>query len=246
MSHPLLCRAIHDDSGKIKFESVESGKLTLKKTIEDDKRYGIMKPANGKYFTYKVLNEDVEFTAKQARKAMQYAQKKWRLYGDLPKFKRAKPGEVIDFRLVFRTVETDPDKQLTLHTIMYHYFPINDINNKFRGLCVVNKKFFYTGSGDAVKGEEFIRHGIQVQFPNGLYETIDFDVTYGHELGHGLGLPHDSDSNSMMSTPYDDISEMPSPRDQARISAPSKYGIRKITSWHLFRWIAWLNVASDR
>ena len=62
-----LCRVEFGKKG-IEFESSESRGLTLNQVIEDDKNYGMMVPANGKYFTYTVLNEDDEFTQKEAEK----------------------------------------------------------------------------------------------------------------------------------------------------------------------------------
>lgn len=242
---PLICKVEYNSNNKqIRFDSVENPGLTLTQIIENDKRYGTMKPANGKYFTFIVLNEDQEFSKKQSYRAMRYAQKRWRIYGDIPRFRIAKVNEVIDFRLEFRTTETDPDKNLTDNTVMYHYYPINDVNNRFRGLCVVNKKFFYTSHGDKVKGHFLESKGIEVQYPNGDYGTLDFDEVYGHELGHGLGLPHDPEEENMMAYRVDLMVEFPSERDQTRIIA--KYGKAKLSTRFVERWLAWLIVASDR
>jgi len=242
----LFCAAKVNDDGKVYFESIKSNGLTLSQTIEDDKKYGIMKPANDQYFTFTILNEDQEFTQRQALLAMRYAYKKWAIYANLPKFKWVPKDYrgIIDFRLEFRTVDGDPDKKLTENTIMYHYYPIRLLTNAFRGLCVVNKKFFFTSHGNSVFGKEMQRHGVPVQYPDKKYRTIDFDTVYAHEFGHGIGLPHDTEPDSIMSTPYNDISEMPSMRDQSRVKA--KYGHKHMPSWILKRWIKILNIISDR
>ena len=184
----LLCKAVMENN-VVKFESAETKGLTLSQTIEDDKKYGTMKPANGKYFTYAVMNEDLEFTEEQATKAVQFGQRRWRIYANVPKFKKVSKDfqRVIDFRIEFRTVESDPDKQLNANTIMYHYYPISKTDHPLRGLCVVNKAFYFTSHGNGVYGTEFQKHGIPVQFPNKKYSTLDFDQVYAHELGHGLG-----------------------------------------------------------
>lgn len=243
---PILCRTILSETGQIKFESAETKGLTLSQTIQDDKNYGTFSPANGKYFTYAILNDDVEFTEKQVHKAVRYAYKRWALYGKLPKLKRVgkEYNKIIDFRIEFRTVQSDPEQLLTHNTIMYHYYPIHKTDHPLRGLCVVNKRFFFTSHGNTITGKEMKRHGVRVTSDNGKYKTIDFDLVYSHELGHGLGLSHDTEDNNIMSRLYGIMREFPNVRDQARIQA--KYGTRLMSGFWLARWLRWLMVASDR
>ena len=241
-----LCR-ISSNADGMKFESVETRGLTLKQVIDNDKNFGKMTPANGEYFTYAVFNEDEEITLNQVEKSAAFAMRRWTIYAKMPEFRRVKRDYtgVIDFRIEFRTVETDPDKQLKANTIMYHYYPIQDTNNPFRGLCVVNKAFYFTSHGDGVLGSEFVKQGIPVQFPDQKYQTMDFDKLYGHELGHGLlGLPHDTEPDNMMAYREDLMTEYPSERDIAR--AVAKWTERVMPSWILLRWLKWLKRASDR
>lgn len=127
---------------------------------------------------------------------------------------------------------------------MYHYYPIHQTDHPLRGLCVVNKRFFFTPDGNYRTGDYFNRHGTRVTSLGNHYATIDFDQVYGHELGHGLGLPHDPEANQIMSSNYGVMSEFPQIRDQSRMQA--KYGVRVMASNRLLRWIRWLRVASDR
>ena len=241
-----LCRAILNDVGDIGFESNTARGMTLSQIIQNDEKYGTFLPANGKYYTYEILSEDEEFKHKQIERAYGYAHLKWRIYAGLPKLKQWRADKERfppDFRLDFRTVETDD--RLTENTLMYHYYPIRDIDSPYRGLCVVNKDYFFTSSGDSVSGETFLKYGIQAN-PKSRYKAIDFDNVLCHELGHGYGLSHDTESASIMSTPYSKfpLSEMPSMRDQSRIKV--KYGHRNISSWWLMRWIRILKIIADR
>jgi len=163
---PLICHVIMSPNGQVNFESSEIKGLTIIQTIKDDKRHGTFRPANGKYFTYAVFNEDLEFKQKQIHKAVRYAYKRWSIYGKLPKLKRVSKDfqGIIDFKIKFRTVDTDPDKKLTKNTIMYHYYPINKLDHPLRGLCVVNKRFFFTSHGDEITGKEMQRHGMKVKY----------------------------------------------------------------------------------
>lgn len=246
MTKPLMCKAIYNNlNGKIDFKSAKLGEgLTLPEIIDKDKAYGVMRPANGQYFTYKILNEDTEVTAKQAHSMVGFSFR--RIGIRIPfKIKKHQPWDDYppDFRIVFETVESDPRGELTNNTIMYHYFPINDVNHPLRGLCVVNKGFYYTSSGKPIS-----MHKIDpIHYPEDTTatgHTIDFDQVYTHELLHGLGLPHSPNIGQMMSPNYSIMSEWLTPEeDVKRIQA--KYGEREMASHWLARWINWLMHRSD-
>ena len=73
---------------------------------------------------------------------------------------------------------------------------------------------------------------------------MDFDKLLAHELGHGLGLPHDTEPENMMAYREDLMVEYPSERDIARMQA--KYGVRKMSWFRRWRWLKWLQYASER
>ena len=127
---------------------------------------------------------------------------------------------------------------------MYHYYPISNSSNRLRGLCVINKDFFWTTSGKTLD-----MHYIDPEhYPesNSGYggKTYDLDQVYTHEVLHGLGLPHSKTSGNVMSPNYGIMAEWLSDEDIARIQA--KYGSRNISESRVKRWLKWLKIASNR
>lgn len=239
----FMCKAIIGRNTEPEFYSPTLDSEAINQIIEEDKRYGVFQPNNGKYFTYQVLNDDVEITNQQVLKSIQYAYRRISLRTNL-KFVRARTGEQPDFRIDFRTVESDEDKQLSENTLMYHYFPITSVTNKFRGLCVVNKKYFWTSNGESID-MHFIDPEHYPEEGSGYRgRTYDFDQVYTHEVLHGLGLPHSKTSGNVMSSNYGIMAEYMSEEDIARIQA--KYGKRNISESHVRRWLNWLRSASER
>ena len=230
-------------SNIIEFESAQVESTDLTEIIEEDKRYGTFQPFNGEYYIYRVLNEDKEITNKQVLKSIEYSYRRISLRTNL-KFRRARDGEYADFRIEFRTVATDPEKELKASTLMYHYYPISNSSNRLRGLCVINKDFFWTTSGKTLD-----MHYIDPEHypePNSGYggKTYDLDQVYTHEVLHGLGLPHSKTSGNVMSPNYGIMAEWLSDEDIARIQA--KYGSRNISESRIKRWLKWLKIASNR
>jgi len=245
-----VCKATVDEpylnsrpSNIIDFDSAQLESTELTQIIEEDKRYGKFEPFNGEYYTYRVMNEDKEITNKQVLKSIEYSYRRISLRTNL-KFRRARDGEYADFRIEFRTVETDPEQELKPSTLMYHYYPISNTSNRLRGLCVVNKNFFWTTTGEGLD-----MHYIDPDNypePNSGYsgKTYDFDQTYTHEVLHGLGLPHSKTAGNVMSPNYGIMAEWLSDEDIARIQA--KYGKRNISENKIKRWLKWLKIASNR
>jgi hypothetical protein len=201
-----------------------------------------MHPINGKYFTYRIENtRDIEITGKRLQKAYQ---KGWRRWTKRINFviKKAKQGDPADFRVLFRTPETDERGELDQNTIMYHYFPINNISSPFRGLCVVNSLFLYTVDGKGISMHEIDPDHYPMD-TTARGRTIDIDQVFGHEDGHGIGLPHDPQMGNTMSGNYSFMAEFLSERDVFR--GIKKYGMAKIPVRWIVRWWHRMRKKSD-
>ena len=245
-----ICKAEVDEpylssrkSNIIEFNSAQLNSTEINSIIEEDKQYGVFQPFNGEYYTYRVLNEDKEITNIQVLKSVEYSYRRISLRTNL-KFRRARDGEYADFRVEFRTVATDPEKELKASTLMYHYYPIHNFANRLRGLCVINKDFFWTTSGGSLD----MHHIDPENYPelNSGYggKTYDLDQVYTHEVLHGLGLPHSKTAGNVMSPNYGIMAEWMSDEDIARVQA--KYGSRNISESRIKRWLKWLKIASNR
>ena len=245
-----ICKAEVDEpylssrkSNIIEFNSAQLNSTEINSIIEEDKQYGVFQPFNGEHYTYRVLNEDEEITNEKVLKSIEYSYRRISLRTNL-KFRRAREGEYADLRIEFRTVDTDPEKELQSSTLMYHYYPISNSTHRLRGLCVVNKDYFWTTAGGSLD-----MHYIDPEHypePNSGYggKTYDLDQVYTHEVLHGLGLPHSKTSGNVMSPNYGIMAEWLSDEDIARIQA--KYGSRNISESRVKRWLKWLKIASNR
>lgn len=241
-----ICRATINKKGEISYDSQVTNGSTLQEIIQDDKKYGVMIPKNGKYFTYRVMDwEGKWINNKQIVRGVTLVWNKIEKVIDL-EFREAKKGEYADFKIYFRRVVDDP--LLNKNTIQYHYYPISNFNNPHRGVCVVNADFTITTHGEGIPLHEYDPE----HYPEptiATKSTIDFDATYEHEgPGHGLGLPHSPNKNTKMYFNYAGMAESifdENPHETiARLRA--KYDKKEISESKLQRWIDWFKVAQDR
>jgi len=249
MQQVLLCKAEFKE-GKLEFSGPANDGRTLAEQIEIDKRYGKMVPRNGKYFTWRAEDWQGKFiTQRQVNYGINLAwtQAEFEIPIDV---KRARPEDVPDFRVAYRA--TADDRILTANTLMYHYYPINDLSNEFRGLCVVNTDFPLTVHGNPISMHE-LDPTHYPEHPENFPEhtdptghTYDFDQIYSHEgPGHGLGLPHSPNRWEVMYGNYSGMGEFFTAWDKARLVA--KYGARPWwNKWFYKRWIKWYQIRSDK
>ena len=200
-----------------------------------------MEPRDGKAYRYFIKNKDVEITAKQVRRAVQYALHRWTIHTPY-RFRKARNEQEADLVYEFRGYE-DPELDGYKSTIAYMYYPINPIT--LRGHCVINVNFYFDAAGEGVpmwmidpihysEGDTFMPQG----------ESIDLDQVLGHEDGHGVfGLPHDPQPGNSMSGSYGVMAEYATDRDVKR--AQAKGGARTISNRMRQVFLRWLGVRSE-
>src|SRR3990172_8854677 len=222
MTKLILCKVILNSNRirriqSIVYESVVPTTSELENLIESDKQYGFLKRKTGNQLTVTLKNTDDEIAYSDAKKAVIDGYFEWELETNLNLIFLKDKTATSDIRIEFRTQAED--SLLTSNTIAYMYYPMNGPFPN-RGLMVVNKRFIYTNHGNTVTGKWMLDHGINVQFPDNQYATIDLDKIFRHEFGHGIfGLQHDPLSDNLMSSSEGQMSEFTSSRDATRAVA---------------------------
>ena len=121
---------------------------SLEEQIKEDRKYGMMVPRNNNYFTWQMMDWQGKFmSSRQLRYGINLAQHQAEL--EIPiDVKQAGRTELPDFKIYYRRTLDDP--ALTSNTLMYHYYPIQNLMNPNRGVCVVNTDFPLTVHGNPI------------------------------------------------------------------------------------------------
>ena len=241
-----VCRAILTEDRQVAFESATVSGATLEEIIADDKKYGMMVPKNGKYFTYRVMDWEGKWISnKQITRGVTIAWNKVEKVIDI-ECREALPGEYADFKIYFRRVQDDP--LLTKDTLQYQFYPISNFDNPNRGVCVVNADYPWTTNGEGIPLHIFDPDHYPEPI-NSTAQTIDFDAVYDHEgPGHGLGLPHSPNKNTKMYGNYSGMIE--SIFDEEPLETiprlHAKYPLEIMPEHQLQRWIDYYKVRQDK
>ena len=199
-----ICKLQFDKKNRIVTTAKKTNFRNIEDLIEHDKHFGILKPRNGKYFTFKIINmSEEELSYRQIRKAVRYGLRRIKFKTNIKIRYRKNPSTLTDLTIIGRTPSTDERKEMDNNTIMYAYFPIDDFDDPDRGIVVVNTDVDFTA--------------------HGRNNTVDMDQVFTHEFGHSFGLPHDGNEKSIMYA-YENNVDILHERDILRFQA--KYGKR--------------------
>lgn len=244
-----ICRLTFGSAGKIHANDelvehgVSVGKLhdpiptSLQTVIENDKKFGVLRPKNGASYGYIILNNDTEITTKQVRRAVTNALWRWRLKLKFD-FHRVRTRAEADFVFEFRSEAQD--SLLTANTLAYMYYPLGGVNN---GVCVINTRPYWSLHGNGID-MHYIDPINYPQLGSGLMgKTWDLDQVLGHELGHGMfGLPH---YFGIMASHYGIMAEFAQENDILRAHAKG-FEIRNSLNRKWIIMSNWLFHSSDR
>jgi len=144
-----------------------------------------------------------------------------------------------DITIRFDNRENDDYFRNAKSVLAYAYLPGQ---GSVSGKIVFCADFIWTTDGGHIKGSDAIEKGVlERAYPDSKYKTYNVTHVLIHELGHSLGLRHDTDNNStdVMDPYYKGTTLDLSPRDIYRIRL--KYGVRVFKQWShyaiLKRWL---------
>lgn len=180
----------------------------------------------GRAITWKLESDtnDIEGTKKE-EKMIAYALLAWAFETNI-EIRKAKPGEVADIKISFKNKSNEKMFKERPSTLAFAWFPGQ---RNVEGIVVFNDEYLWTVNGKPINAEAYHKITGRDVVPGSTYKTYDFQHTCTHELGHTLGLRHESNYSNHVMWPYYNKQRVPQHNDLKRIQA--KYGIRKLSPW---------------
>ena len=219
------CVALAQESG-VEFET------------DEQKEWHDEWPGKVIYYAIDYNNECPLIPMKKMKRAVNIAMTTWNLEIPIKIKSKYTIWRKADIIISFRKAKDDQYFNERPGVLAYAYFP----GTSKAGEIVFNTDYIWATHSDGILGSEAVKLGLVDQaFPTNKLKTWNILQTLIHEIGHSLGLRHDSDNNSRdVMDPYYDANVLDlSDRDLLRIRL--KYGVRNWNSWTMYAYLKkWL------